>query len=168
MKVVPLDQGYHNSLGESLKGDAAEDILSPEFSEDRLALRSPIGTAKTFDMSLHGGNGLLGPAHIGRSKTRSPSLIWPAKFAAKLLQNATRRRYQIQLPRPKRLPQSRCWRDRIGVSRRPSINGMRTLGHSIRPLGLSTLKPVLWNRIAKLIMRPKSQPPDRASSVQGS
>jgi putative DNA primase/helicase len=39
MKVVPLDQGYHNSLGESLKGDTAEDILSPEFSEDRLALR---------------------------------------------------------------------------------------------------------------------------------
>jgi len=77
MKVVPLDQGYHNSLGESLKGDAAEDILSPEFSEDRLALRFADRHGKDLRYVAAWGNGLLGPAHIGRSKTRSPSLIWP-------------------------------------------------------------------------------------------
>jgi putative DNA primase/helicase len=42
MKIVPLDQDYRDSLdelGKPLGAERAGDILSPEFSEDRLALR---------------------------------------------------------------------------------------------------------------------------------
>jgi len=42
MKIVSLDQDYHDSLdelGKPLGAERAGDILSPEFSEDRLALR---------------------------------------------------------------------------------------------------------------------------------
>ncbi|HEY4846720.1 MAG TPA: phage/plasmid primase, P4 family [Methylocella sp.] len=42
MKIVPLDQDYRDSLdelGKPLGAKRAGDILSPEFSEDRLALR---------------------------------------------------------------------------------------------------------------------------------
>jgi putative DNA primase/helicase len=42
MKIIPLDQDYRDSLdelGKPLGAERAGDILSPEFSEDRLALR---------------------------------------------------------------------------------------------------------------------------------